>query len=245
METPAPPVLERRGRNTRVDCLSKQEASALFYLVSKDLANNSRQVTEESMKRLIGATIFFVLTFPDAVLAAHDTDLQYLIEHLQVLEKTVASQKGEIESQRREIEALKAHQEYVVSKEELRGVTEAQVKDYLGTEEFIHEYAKVYPSKVKTEYKLGEGFTFETLDDKFLLEILGRLQTRYDFKSKEDDRDTSSFSINRLRWILHGHAFGDDLHYFTELELNNLGTPQLRDAYLAYHFFPELHLQGG
>lgn len=240
-----PPVLERRGRNTRVDCLSKQEASALFYLVSKGLANNSRQVTEESMKQLIGSSVLFVLLFSSPILAAQDTEVRYLTEHLQALEKTVASQKEEIESQRREIEAIKARPEYVVSKEELRGATEAQVKDYLGTEEFIHEYVKVYPSKVKTEYKLGEGFTFETLDDKYLLEILGRLQTRYDFKSKEDDRDTSSFRINRLRWILHGHAYSPDLHYFTELELNNLGTPQLKDAYLAYHFFPELHLQAG
>ncbi|HHT9131300.1 MAG TPA: porin [Candidatus Tripitaka californicus] len=198
------------------------------------------------MKQLIGSSVLFVSLFSSPILAAQDTEILYLTEHLQALEKTVMSQKGEIESQRREIEALKARPEYVVSKEELRGVTEAQVKDYLGTDEFVHEAAKVYPSKANIEYKVGKGFTFETLDKKFLLEILGRLQTRYDFRDKEDARDTSSFRINRLRWRFRGHAFSPNLHYLTEFDLSSLsGGGQLKDAYVDYHFFPELHLRGG
>ena len=137
-----------------------------------------------------------------------------------------------------------------VVKKTVREVVEAQVKDYLGTEEFVHEYEKVYPSKVKAEYKIGEGFNFETLDKRFLLEIIGRLQTRYDYRFKEDGSDTSSFTINRLRLLFHGHAFTPNLHYTTEVELrqsglNQSGIPQLKEAYLTYHFFPELHLQGG
>lgn len=152
-----------------------------------------------------------------------------------------------------ELEAVKASQghgevsnyntlRYGVSEEELHNA----IRDYLGTEEGKELVTKASPDRIKAGYKVGKGFSLESLDEKFKLNILGRLQHRYNFRNNEDDEDTSSYRINRMRLKLSGHAFTQNLLYSLQWELNTFtGRGQLKDIFVDYQFLPGLRLRGG
>jgi hypothetical protein len=132
--------------------------------------------------------------------------------------------------------------DYVISEEKLRNA----ISDYLGTEEGKELVTKASPAHIKAGYKVGKGFYLNTLDDKFKLNTLGRLQTRYNFRNKDDDEDTSSFRINRMRLKLSGHAFTQNLRYSAQWELNSFtGRGQLKDIFVDYRLLPGLRLRGG
>ncbi|MGR3296080.1 MAG: porin [Candidatus Bathyanammoxibius sp.] len=216
------------------------------------------------MKKLLLIVPLFVLALSGTTLAAQDPDIQYLIERMQALEETVNTQAGQIESQRAEIEGLKAVQRRSSGTPTYRGVAyrlpepegsghdisgedlENAIKDYLGTEQGKELIAESSPSKLRAGYRVGKGFYLETLDEKFKLNILGRLQVRYNYRDNEDGRDTSSFRINRVRLKFSGHAFTKNLNYLLQWELNSfMGRGQLKDVFVDYRFFPELRLRAG
>ena len=80
-----------------------------------------------------------------------------------------------------------------------------------------------------TPVKHGEkGFEFRTRDDRFLLQVQGRLQFRF---ATPEDQDpvtfddfeggkSTSFAINRARLKVGGHAFQPWIKYYWEYELS-------------------------
>ncbi len=131
---------------------------------------------------------------------------------------------------------------YEATQEEIHNA----ISDYLGTDEGKELITKASPDRIKAGYKTGKGLSIESLDEKFNLNMLGRLQTRYNFRNNEDAEDLSSFRINRMRLKLSGHSFTQNLKYNLEWELNSFsGRGQLKDVFVDYQFLPELHLRGG
>ncbi len=215
------------------------------------------------MKRALLVIPFLMLALSGKTLAAQDPDLQYLIDRIQALEKTVESQNDAIESHRLEIEELKAGQGrsaaggyqtvgykssnpgdagYGVSEEGLHDA----VKDYLSTEQGKKLITDASPAKVKLGYKIGKGFYLETLDERFKLQIYNRTQVRYTFATNDDSRDTSSFRIRRHKVKFSGHAYTKDLTYKVQWNLpSNSGRGKLESAYANYRLMDWLQLRGG
>ncbi len=215
------------------------------------------------MKRIILILPLLVMPFSGITLAAQDPDIQYLIERMQALEETVNTQAEQIESQRAELDSLKATRRnggafayekvsyrppeasgsgHDVSGEDL----ENAIKDYLGTEQGKELMAKSSPSKLRTGYKLGKGFYLETLDERFKLQIYNRLQVRYTYEDEDDSRDTSSFRIRRYKIKFHGHAFTKNLKYKVQWNLpSNGGKGKLEAAWANYKVADWLQFRGG
>lgn len=216
------------------------------------------------MKKLLLIVPLFVLALSGTTLAAQDPDIQYLIERMQALEETVNTQAGQIESQRAEIEGLKAVQRSGSGVPTYRGVAyrlpepegsghdisgedlENAIKDYLGTEQGKELMAESSPSKLRTGYKIGKGFYLETLDERFKLQIYNRLQVRYTYEDEDGSRDTSSFRIRRYKVKFTGHAFTKDLTYKVQWNLpSSSGRGKLEDAWANYKILDWLQLRGG
>ena len=113
------------------------------------------------------------------------------------------------------------------------------------TEEDYKEVSKSAPVK----YKIGDGFTFQTPDDKFKLSIGGRLQARYTFTDLEDNSaksDSSEWRVRRMKMWMKGHAYTKDLTYKLQANFVDGGSEKLlEDAYLNYRFLDELQLLAG
>jgi len=72
------------------------------------------------------------------------------------------------------------------------------------TEEDYKEVTKSKPF----DYKLGNGFTFTSNDEKFQLTLGGRMQFRYTFTDNDGNRqDVSQWDAKRVRFWLKGYAY--------------------------------------
>jgi phosphate-selective porin OprO/OprP len=99
-------------------------------------------------------------------------------------------------------------------------------------------------------YKLGQGFTFTSPDDRFQLSLGGRGQFQYQYVDKDDAngpaQDQSVWKIRRFKVYLSGYAFTKDLTYRLQVELAKSGTAQMLDAaWINYRFIDEAQLQAG
>jgi phosphate-selective porin OprO/OprP len=113
------------------------------------------------------------------------------------------------------------------------------------------DYKEVTKSK-PMDYKLGKGFTFTSADEKFQLNIGGRLVFRYSFLDKDSGQDTSKFDFAKARLIAQGYAFTKDLSYRLELDGRQLAQSKddstrggLVDAYINYKVMDELQFLAG
>jgi phosphate-selective porin OprO/OprP len=99
-------------------------------------------------------------------------------------------------------------------------------------------------------YKMGDGFTFRSSDEKFSLSMGGRLQARYSFFDKDDvngsAQDVSEWRVRRAKFWLKGHAYTKDLTYKVQVNFVEGGSNKLlEDAALNYKFIKEAQLQVG
>lgn len=114
------------------------------------------------------------------------------------------------------------------------------------TEEDYKEVAKSAPFK----YKLGDGFTFQTPDDKFKLSIGGRLQARYTFTDRDDVNgsvsDSSEWRVRRMKMWMKGHAYTKNLTYKLQVNFVDGGSSKLlEDAFLNYRLLDEAQILTG
>jgi phosphate-selective porin OprO/OprP len=112
------------------------------------------------------------------------------------------------------------------------------------TEADYKEVTKVKP----VSYKMGDGFTFMSSDEKFKLSMGGRLQARYSFFDKDNAngpaQDVSEWRVRRAKFWLKGHAYTKDLTY--KLQVNFADSNKiLEDAVLNYKFIKEAQIQVG
>jgi len=84
-------------------------------------------------------------------------------------------------------------------------------------------------------YKLGKGFTWQTDDGRFKINIGGRIQARYTYEGYDSDRDKddlSEFTAERVRVKLSGHIF-DDFEFEFQSDWGK-GDERLKDAMLDW-----------
>ncbi|NMC75075.1 MAG: porin [Geobacteraceae bacterium] len=113
------------------------------------------------------------------------------------------------------------------------------------------DYKEVTKSK-PLDYKIGKGFTVTSADEKFQLNIGGRLVYRYTFLDKDGGQDTSKFDFAKARLIAQGYAFTKDLSYRLEMDARQLAQSKddstrggLVDAYINYKVMDELQFLFG
>lgn len=119
------------------------------------------------------------------------------------------------------------------------------------TEEDYKSIVKSNPVK----YKLGQGFTFTSADEKFSGSIGANYQIRYTFMNNDDanatKKDSSSFETKRVKLQFNGYAFSKDLTYKLQLNFANLrnGTTSnnglLEETYINYRLLDELQFRFG
>jgi phosphate-selective porin OprO/OprP len=68
------------------------------------------------------------------------------------------------------------------------------------------------------DYKTGKGFTFTSPDEKFQLNLGGRLQFRYTYNDFDIKSDTSQWDAKRIRMIAQGYAYSKDMTYKLEFD---------------------------
>jgi hypothetical protein len=102
------------------------------------------------------------------------------------------------------------------------------------------------------EGSFGKGATIRSLDDKFSLNIRGRIQARGTLTETDGDGDApvTGFQIRRMRVVLQGNAFGPDLTYYIQLAFSNLDMEPdlrspLRDAYFTWSIARDAKLRVG
>ncbi|ABB31282.1 phosphate-selective porin O and P [Geobacter metallireducens RCH3] len=111
------------------------------------------------------------------------------------------------------------------------------------------DYKEVTKSKA-FDYKVGNGFTLTSPDEKFQLTLGGRLQTRYTFTDLEENSaskpDSSKWEAKRIKFWLKGYAFTKDLTYLYQVDFANSGSSKmLEHAYLNYRLIDEVQLLAG
>jgi len=87
----------------------------------------------------------------------------------------------------------------------------------------------------------GKGVSFKSEDGNATLNLGGRIQARYAY---EDNGDSSTFSIPRLRLALKGTLYGSwNWEFQSDFAKNEKTT--LKDGFVEYVFAPALAVRGG
>ncbi|NJD91055.1 MAG: porin, partial [Geobacter sp.] len=118
------------------------------------------------------------------------------------------------------------------------------------------DYKAVTSSK-PLNYKLGEGFTLTSADEKFRMSLGASMQIRYTLMDFDDANDTSSkvqdvskFELKRIKLFLNGYAYDKDLSYKMQMNFANLQNPAttsglLEETWLNYRLRDELQFRFG
>lgn len=110
------------------------------------------------------------------------------------------------------------------------------------------DYTEVAKSK-PLGYKIGKGFTLTSPDEKFLLTLGGRLQTRYTLIDSDDTTKTTpsnTWEVKRMKFWMNGYAYTKDLTYLLQVDFANSGKTQMFEhGYLDYRLLDEVQLLAG
>jgi len=139
-------------------------------------------------------------------------------------------------------------------------VTAKTLEDVLKEKGVITEedYKEVTKSKPIT-YKLGEGFTLTSQDEKFSTTITSLLQLRYTLMDLDDAnnsaikqaQDSSKFELRRIKLCFNGYAYTKDLAYRLVINFANSGNSPtagsglLEETYMNYRFLDEVQVRFG
>ncbi len=100
------------------------------------------------------------------------------------------------------------------------------------------------PSLAHANFAWDDGLSFTAEEGTFRLNAGAILQPRYEYESRESDNaDHSSFSVQRARVKVSGHAYTEHLHYQTLVEL--AGSPSLLDGWVEYRRFEPIRMRMG
>lgn len=126
------------------------------------------------------------------------------------------------------------------------------------TEADYKEIIAAAPKSKPLDYKLGNGFTFTSPDEKFQLTLGGQLQSLYTYKDKGGDGQTNSseFKLRRAKTLFSGYAFSKDLTFkfnqnWAQLNTFNSGSTNsntsqvMEETYLNYRIFDPLQVRVG
>jgi phosphate-selective porin len=131
------------------------------------------------------------------------------------------------------------------------------------TEADYNEIIKTTPKTKPLNYKLGQGFTFTSPDEKYQLTLGGMLQVRYTFSELDGPSNapynvgnTSQWALQRARTFFSGYFLTKDLtfrSYQDWAQLNNFNTGTTNsntskvvlDTWLNYRIIDEAQLRVG
>jgi phosphate-selective porin OprO/OprP len=125
------------------------------------------------------------------------------------------------------------------------------------TEADYNDIMKDKPKTPPISYKLGQGMTFTTPDQKFQLSIGGQMQMRYTFSELDgpsnppyNNSNQSQWRMQRIKTYFNGYAFTQDLTYKINLawnQLTNYGNSSrlLEECFLNYRIVDEAQLRVG
>lgn len=107
--------------------------------------------------------------------------------------------------------------------------------------------ASATPANVSADF--GRGVTVRTADERFSLNIRGRIQARFTL-SEQPVSPQTEFQIRRMRLVFQGNFLGPSLTYNIQLAFANLDTESdlrlpLRDAYFAWAGLRDLSVRAG
>ena len=101
---------------------------------------------------------------------------------------------------------------------------------------------------VKSGYRLGRGFVWESSDNKYSLSIGGRVQARFTYIDRDSEAtkqsDEAEFRLRRARLYWRGHTFSPKMQYVVELDAAP-GNVELLNMELNYAYDPRLVLNIG
>lgn len=103
----------------------------------------------------------------------------------------------------------------------------------------------------KINYKLGDGFTFQSADEKFKLSLGGRLQTRFTLDDNDVKQDVDKFEIKRMYIWLKGNAYSKDLTYKVQYNIAANNDAQsgsdskLLEAFMNYKLADAFQIEAG
>jgi hypothetical protein len=107
------------------------------------------------------------------------------------------------------------------------------------------------PSMV-VEGSFGKGATIRSSDDRFSLNVRGRIQARGTLTETPDDEKApvTGFQVRRMRIVFQGNALGPELTYYIQLAFSNLDMESdlrspLRDAYFTWTIARDASLRVG
>lgn len=107
------------------------------------------------------------------------------------------------------------------------------------------------PSMI-VEASFGKGATIKSSDDKFSLNLRGRIQARATMTETPNDEKgpVTGFQVRRMRIVFQGNALGPDLTYYIQLAFSNLDMESdlrspLRDAYFTWTIARDASLRVG
>jgi hypothetical protein len=105
---------------------------------------------------------------------------------------------------------------------------------------------------VVVEASFGKGATIKSSDDRFSLNLRGRIQARGTLTETPDDERAPviGFQVRRLRIVFQGNALGPALTYYIQLAFSNLDMEPdlrspLRDAYFTWAIARDAQLRVG
>lgn len=126
------------------------------------------------------------------------------------------------------------------------------------SEEDYQEVTKSQPrSQPLVQYRLGDGFTFTSPDQRFQGSIGGFMQLRYTFTDADGSnntpaksaQDSSAFQMSRVKLYFNGYSFTPDLTYKLQLNItqgNVLSTgKEIEEAYVNYRLIDEAQIRFG
>jgi len=99
------------------------------------------------------------------------------------------------------------------------------------TDEDYKEVTKDVPQTKPLEYRLGEGFTFTSANEKFRMSLGSYSQVRYTYTDMDNDnnnlgagkaQDVSQFALRRVKLFFNGYAYTPDLTYKLQINFANL-----------------------
>lgn len=142
-----------------------------------------------------------------------------------------AISRADYEEMREEINALRAEMERLQNTESPApsGPTEDPT------------FAPPEPTRQVTTW--DKKLTFTSPDDRFSLNVGGRIQARYEYERREGASDHSSFLLRRLRLTFEGYAYTPDLTWKIMSEWSR--GAGLRDGWANYSFNDAAELRLG
>jgi len=186
----------------------------------------------EVMRLLLGVVIAVLLTLSYAIDSKAQSQTDKNTAETQTVAQATKKQGDQIEQLKKQLEEIqRQNQQQIQDLQQQIKDLEVQRKSF---EEKVEEVQSKdsWWNKIEVSYKKpGDGFTLQTKDGNFLLNMRLRAQFQFSVNDTTDELTATNFAIRRLRFYWIGNAFRPWFKYYIQVSADNGSDLQLRDAY--------------